>query len=248
MSKKKSNIYHRKDGRWEGRFYIKEARKYKSVYGKTYNEVSQKLESIKIENTPKLVKCRLYFNDIVKDWLENIVIKIKKSSYYCYFNKIENHILPYFKNKLYSNVNLDIINEFIKEKFRQQLSSKYISDMVVLIKSIAKWANNIYGYENKLANVQLPKLIKKEPLLLNSDEQAKLIKYLSEHKSNTSLGVILSLFTGIRIGELCALKWEDIDFENKIMTINKSVQRIKDTSFSDKKKTVVVKHFCNINV
>ncbi len=112
-------------------------------------------------------------------------------------------------------------------------------DVQAITKSIAKWANKIYGYANKLSSVELPKAKRKKPDLLSEREQAVLQNYLFNRSDNTSLGILLSAFTGIRIGELCALKWNDIDLENKILHINKTVQRISAQSVTEKSKTVV---------
>lgn len=67
MPKKESNIYHRNDGRWEGRFHISGTKKYKSVYGKTYSEAKEKLHKLQCENSISESKCRLSFNDIAPE-------------------------------------------------------------------------------------------------------------------------------------------------------------------------------------
>lgn len=222
MPKKESNIYHRNDGRWEGRFHISGTKKYKSVYGKTYSEAKEKLHKLQGENSISESKCRLSFNDIAQKWFAYEKSKVKASTL-----------------KKYTDVSVDVVEKFKKQKLFEGFSSKYVSDMTVIIKSIAKWANKIYGYANKLSSVELPKAKRKKPDLLSEREQAVLQNYLFNRSDNTSLGILLSAFTGIRIGELCALKWNDIDLENKILHINKTVQRISAQSVTEKSKTVV---------
>ena len=239
MPKKESNIYHRYDGRWEGRFHISGTKKYKSVYGKTYSEAKEKLHKLQCENSISESKCRLSFNDIAQKWFAYEKSKVKASTLCCYKNKLDNHIMPFFSIKKYTDVSVDVVEKFKKQKLFEGFSSKYVSDMTVIIKSIAKWANKIYGYANKLSSVELPKAKRKKPDLLSEREQAVLQNYLFNRSDNTSLGILLSAFTGIRIGELCALKWNDIDLENKILHINKTVQRISAQSVTEKSKTVV---------
>lgn len=239
MPKKESNIYHRNDGRWEGRFHISGTKKYKSVYGKTYSEAKEKLHKLQGENSISESKCRLSFNDIAQKWFAYEKSKVKASTLCCYKNKLDNHIMPFFSIKKYTDVSVDVVEKFKKQKLFEGFSSKYVSDMTVIIKSIAKWANKIYGYANKLSSVELPKAKRKKPDLLSEREQAVLQNYLFNRSDNTSLGILLSAFTGIRIGELCALKWNDIDLENKILHINKTVQRISAQSVTEKSKTVV---------
>ena len=217
MPKKESNIYHRNDGRWEGRFHISGTKKYKSVYGKTYSEAKEKLHKLQGENSISESKCRLSFNDIAQKWFAYEKSKVKASTLCCYKNKLDNHIMPFFSIKKYTDVSVDVVEKFKKQKLFEGFSSKYVSDMTVIIKSIAKWANKIYGYANKLSSVELPKAKRKKPDLLSEREQAVIQNYLFNRSDNTSLGILLSAFTGIRIGELCALKWNDIDLENKIL-------------------------------
>ena len=64
--------------------------------------------------------------------------------------------------------------------------------------------------------------------ILTKAEKSRLEKYIKEHPSKTSLGVLLTMYTGIRIGELCALKWMDVDLKNKEIRIRHTLQRIND--------------------
>ncbi len=109
MARRGNNIYHRKDGRWEGRYYCKSTRKYKSVYGKTYTETKEKLDRIRNEVLVPSARCNLLFADIMKMWLESRRSRIKESSYASYRNKLEHQIIPYFGNLQYSRLDLDTI-------------------------------------------------------------------------------------------------------------------------------------------
>jgi len=72
----------------------------------------------------------------------------------------------------------------------------------------------------------MPKTEKKQTDVLNSAERKRLENYLLHNLSNTNTAVLLCLFTGLRIGELCGLKWGDIDFDNGTLTVSRTVQRI----------------------
>lgn len=240
MPKRESNIYHRNDGRWEGRFHISGTKKYKSVYGKTYNEAREKLHKLQGENSISEKKCSLSFNDVARKWFVSEKAKVKESTLCCYKSKLDKHIIPFFSIRKYCDINANMVEQFKKQKLFEGFSSKYVSDMTVIIKSIAKWANKIYGYANKLSTVELPKIKRKNSNLLSKKEQTILQDYLLKKSDYTSLGILLSTFTGIRIGELCALKWSDIDLENKILHISKSVQRISTTNNVKKSKTMVI--------
>ena len=77
MARRGNNIYHRADGRWDGRYYCKGIRKYKSVYGKTYTETKEKLDRIRNEVLVPSKRCYLLFSDIMKMWLESRCNRIK---------------------------------------------------------------------------------------------------------------------------------------------------------------------------
>lgn len=70
--------------------------------------------------------------------------------------------------------------------------------------------------------------------VLSKEEEQKLVSALMENKSLTKIGILLSLYTGIRIGELCALKWEDVSFDENLIIIRKTMQRLQKDSIQSK--------------
>lgn len=226
MSKRENNIYHRKDNRWEGRYFPARSKKYKSVYAKTYSEFKQKLDQLKSEALLPSARCFKLVTDIMSEWLENRRPFIKESIYASYRNKLEKHIFPYFEGLKYSNLNLERLNKFIADKLSGGLSGKYVADMVIMLKSAAKWAEIAHNYANLIRNAELPKAMVKETEVFSAVDQKKLLFIVQSMKDPTACGILLTLFTGLRIGELCALKWDDIDFCRKILHITKTVQRI----------------------
>ena len=97
MAKRESHIYHRKDGRWEGRFRIQTTGKYHSVYGKTYAEVREKLHRIRSEQDIAQNITQITFGEITKRWLTYITPQIKQSTLGCYQSKLRGRILPVFE-------------------------------------------------------------------------------------------------------------------------------------------------------
>lgn len=226
MAKKGSNIYRRADGRWEGRYYYRGTHKYRSVYGKTYTEAKAKLDRLRLEVLTPSVRCSLLFSDVMKLWLESRRAHIKESSYAGYRSKLEKQIFPYFEGLKYSRVEAEHVEAFIADKLSEGLSAKYVSDMVMMIRSAAKWAEINRNYADRVRHTQLPKTKAKETVVFSRDQQQRLISAIDRTKSPTACGVLLTVFTGLRIGELCALKWSDIDFVSGVLHINKSLQRI----------------------
>ena len=236
--KRGNNIYHRADGRWEGRYYYKGTGKYKSVYGKTMTEAKEKLDKLRNEAFTPSRNCHYLVSDIMQMWLENCRNHIKESSFASYQNKISKHILPYFSQLKYSALTAEMLEKFIADKISQGLSAKYVGDMVIMIKSVAKWAETAHNFLNQVINVELPKAVKKETETFSSSEQKALFQTLNGSSEPTVTGIKLAVYTGVRIGELCALQWKDIDFEHGVLKVTKTVQRISHST--DKSKSAVM--------
>jgi len=239
MSKRGNNIYHRADGRWEGRYYYKGTGKYKSVYGKTMTEAKEKLDKLRKEAFTPSRKCHYLVSDIMQMWLENRKSHIKESSFASYQNKIQKHIMPYFGRLKYSALTAEMLENFIAEKTSQGLSSKYVGDMVIIMKSAAKWAEINHSFLNQVRNVELPKAVKKETETFSSSEQKALFQTLNHSQNPTAVGIKLAIYTGIRIGELCALQWKDIDFERGVLKVTKTVQRISHSTNQSKSAVMI---------
>ena len=92
---------------------------------------------------------------------------------------------------------------------------------------MGKYIARVHGFRNILADVVLPKVQKKEMNLLTDGQQKNLCRYLLNNPCNTSICVLLSLYTGLRVGEVCGLEWSDIDLEKSILTVRRTVQRIR---------------------
>ena len=119
----------------------------------------------------------------------------------------------------------------------EKYSSKYTSDIVILLKEISKWAAKTYEIKDCLQNLDIPKVRKQEPVMLTSKENKTLMKYLRKKITPTKAGILLTMYTGLRIGELCALTWKEIDLEQKVLYVRKTLQRIYVKGW--KRKTMV---------
>lgn len=232
MAKKGLNIYKRKDGRWEGRYksgYTSEGKtKYFSIYGKSYTSVREQLEKKRAETLNSVDRCsRCTVGEIIGKWLSDVRNRVKVSTFANYTMKVKKHILPYFAEVKYDKMTADKLNLFIEQKCSENLSAKYVSDIVILLKSAAKFANRRYGYANRIDCVTLPKSNSTTSnRLLSASDQSQLKAVLTENVTCSNAGILLSATTGIRIGELCALKWENIDLEKSIITVKQTVQRV----------------------
>ncbi len=231
MPRKGENIYKRKDNRWEGRYKVgfKESGKsrYRSIYGNSYQEV--KLKLIALKSAPKEVVSsgRLTVKELFEEWLSAVKLKVKESTYSNYRMKADKHLIPEFGSLRYGNLTVQLVHSFIEMKLKAGLSVKYVSDIVIVFKSMAKYISRAHRFRNPLEEVVLPRDAKREWKLFNDIQQKKLCKYLTNDLNNTSLCVLLSLYTGMRVGEICGLRWSDIDFAKRTITVRRTVQRIR---------------------
>ena len=236
MARRGENIYKRKDGRWEGRYksgYRDNGQaKYHSIYGHSYAEVKQKLAPLKVTDPAITNSCHMTVKELFNEWLSAIKLRVKPSSYANYLLKVEKHILPAFGGLRYDALTVQMLNHYIEDKLSSGLSAKYVSDIIIVFKSMSKYSAKIHGFRNMLADVSLPKVHRKELPLLSPSQQRKLCNYLLHNLNPTTLCVLLSLYTGLRVGEVCGLMWRDIDFSKSILTVRRTVQRIRSGTHS----------------
>lgn len=231
MPRRGDNIYKRKDNRWEGRYpvgYNADGKtKYRSVYGKTYTEVKEKLMQIQKKCTTEIKHTNLTVKVLFDEWILKISSHTKESTLANYRMKINKHLLPYFGGMRYDLLTASLVYDFIQKKLKAGLSPKYVADILIVFKSMTRYVSREHGYHNPLVNVALPKGGEKSAVkILESDEQHRLTTYLTRNMDKTSLGIFISLYTGLRIGELCGLKWGDIDLKKRILIVRRTVQRI----------------------
>lgn len=243
MEKTGITITKRKDGRYVGKFIAEYAdngkAQYHYVYGKTYEEAESKV-LIGREIASRYLSGRyITVSKVYREWLNAVVNRVKESTLANYQNKFEKHILPEFGDVPCADLTAGRINAFINKKLADGLSASYVRDIFTVFKTMLKYAQEEYGFRLSLKNVTLPKAERKQVEKICDTEQKKLVSYLKANMSLTAFGILLSLFMGVRIGELCGLKWEDVDFQNKILHIRRTVQRISSANGNRKTKIVI---------
>ena len=241
MSKRGDNIHKRKDGRWEGR-YQKERDiygkvKYGSVYGKTYREVKDKLNAISMFPADSVMtkSCKKTFGDVLNLWMDNNKIRLKGGTINKYQNMIDTHIMPELGEIKLHELDSTVINGFLSRKLVSGkldgtggLSSSYVRSIMLVINAALQYAVKEQLCPPLKTPICKPTIQKQEISILNSDEQKRLENYLKANINTTTIGILISLHTGLRIGEVCALTWDDVDLKNKIIKVRHTVARIKD--------------------
>ncbi len=235
------NIYHRRDGRYEGRISRGKRkngkRRFQYFFGHSREEVQNKIELVRKQTLNG--SCDRTVGQIFSEWFQSIQHRVKESTAANYRMKAEKHVLPAFSSTMADKVTASDIYAFIESRQKSGLSSRYISDILIMMKSVFKYASKTYHVLNPLDGITLPKQQKPEIELLDERQQRQLQRYISENPNHSTLGIALSMSTGIRIGELCALQWEDLDLEKRILTVRKTMQRIQISNENTKTKLII---------
>ncbi len=238
MPRHGNRIRKRKDGRWEGRYkvgnYDNGKTKYLSVYGKSFAEVKHKL-SLKDKNNSDLSEkpSDKIFSFVVEQWLMTNKYKFKKSTVRRYECIINSHIIPDLGNVKLSAISVITLNNFAEYKLncggitsQKGLSKSYVRSIMLVINSVINFAVNEGWCEALKSEIYKPSPEKKDLKILTSEAQISLENNLFNDFSPTAAGMLITLQTGLRIGEVCSLKWENIDFDNKILYIRSTISRI----------------------
>lgn len=237
----KLNIYFRKDGRYEGRIPCGKNKDGKRIFqyvlARTKEQVVDRMTEIL--NERQYPECSKTVAEIFSEWHHSILHRVKESTAANYTMKVNKHILPIFGYKKAELLTQSDVYDFIAQKQSEGLSNRYITDIIIMMKTIFKYAVRTYHIFNPLDGIMLPKKKKTEIQLLDESEQTALQQYIAKNQNKTTLSIALSMSTGIRIGELCALQWKDVDLEKRILTVRKTMQRIQCPTAVSRTKLVI---------
>ena len=163
--------------------------------------------------------------DISEDWKSTKKEYIKLSTYAAYVLLINNHIIPHFGNL--TKIEENDVQSFVLQSLNKGLKEKTIKDIIIVLKMIIKFGIKNKYLEYQQIDVVFPANHEEHKMeVLSRQDEKKIIDYLEQNFTFKNLGIIICLSTGIRIGEICALKWEDIDIENGFIKVSKTLQRI----------------------
>lgn len=242
MARKGENIRKRKDGRWEGRITVtcdNGGKKVYSLYDHSYQKVKEKLYDArkklsvstailngKGKGLLKSAELRdMTWDLLAKEWLENIRKTKKHSTFIKYRNIYQNYIKEFFVTYSLAQA----IDSYVMEEVFEKITD--LSDSTA--QSIRSVLKSIFTFAKEKYKLVAPDLKKRDCRNYNSSiqvltkaEQTNLCRYLTENMDCKLLGILICITTGIRLGEICSLKWSDIDFGNGILRINTTVQRI----------------------
>ena len=158
-------------------------------------------------------------------WLAEKKHFVKKSTYAAYSLTVAKHLVPVFGS--FGEVTEERVQHFVFSKLDSGLSQKSVKDMLVVLKMVLKYGVKNGFMERRDIDVRFPtERERKEVEVLSLENQQKIMRYLRSNFNFMNLGIYICLCSGLRIGEICALKWKDIDLTGRVIHITKTIQRI----------------------
>ena len=182
----------------------------------------------------------LSFGKCCDEWLQLNRSRIKASSYVKYWTILEKHIKPHLGARSIGSLDAVVIEEFSHFLLSQQgLSPKTVRDILAVLRSVLRYTHKHHALGQPPMEIVYPRLAKAKMRILSRDEQMRFTACLLQDMDPCKFGIMLSMLTGLRIGEICALKWGNISLENSTLSVEFTMQRLQDPG-NDYQKTRVL--------
>lgn len=165
------------------------------------------------------------FKEVAINWQQAKAGFVKHSTMCAYMLVLKTHLLPCFGTM--TNIRESDVQQFIMRKLSDGLAKKTVKDAVAVLKAIVKYGakRKIFPFEEWEVNYPTESALRKLQIL-TLYHQRILMHYLIDNSNFQNIGILLALCTGMRIGEVCALRWEDVDFIHKVICVRCTVGRI----------------------
>lgn len=180
------------------------------------------------------------FSEIASEWKTDKQRFVKETTMAVYGLQLQTHLLPAFGYR--TMIEEKDVQQFVVDKLNKGLSERTTKDVLIVLKMVVRWANKHAGWDNRTDwEIIFPTRREQTELeVMTVADQQKIVKYVKENFTFRNLGLQICLFTGLRIGEVCGLKWSDYNFSNNTLTINRTVERIYTVDNGQRKSRVVV--------
>ena len=197
------------------------------------------MEKVKDERSVKMeTKKKINFKELSEEWLIYRKPRIKDSTYSAY-----KYVVIVRINKTLGKKTIEALQEYDFNSYVSELSNKYkpktVRDTVVVLKQILRFAEKKYNLRYNLDLISIPRQQKTKIDVFNENECKKIEKFCTNSEKVMSIGVFISLETGLRVGEVCSLKWENINLSNRTISVKSTVQRIIADDESKKTKVII---------
>lgn len=179
------------------------------------------------------------FEEIVALWQADKKQYVKRSTYAAYSLLVSKHLLPVFSGA--GEITESLVQDFVFLKLEQGLSQKSVKDILVVLKMIIRFAVKQGYMEHSEIKVKFPTERKRQEVeVLSRNDQRHIMEYVQNHFTFMNLGIYICLCAGLRIGEVCAMVWDDIDVGTGVINISKTIQRIYVTEGGKKHTELII--------
>ena len=185
------------------------------------------------------MKKNTQFKSVVELWQADKQQFVKKSTFAAYSLLIANHLLPAFSetNDIYE----EDVQQFVFKKLKEGLSQKSVKDILIVLKMILRYGAKHNLMEHRQIDIRFPtERERQEVEVLSKTNQRKIMEFVKSNFTFQNLGIYICLSAGLRIGEVCALTWNDIDAEQGVIYVNKTIQRIYLVGEIEKRTEVII--------
>lgn len=185
------------------------------------------------------MKKNTQFKSVVELWQADKQQFVKKSTFAAYSLLIANHLLPTFSEA--NDISEEDVQQFVFKKLKEGLSQKSVKDILIVLKMILRYGAKHNLMEHRQIEIRFPtERERQEVEVLSKANQRKIMEFVKNNFTFQNLGIYICLSAGLRIGEVCALTWNDIDAEQGVIYVNKTIQRIYLVGEIEKRTEVII--------
>lgn len=254
MARHGENIRKRKDGRWEARVICGRQTngraRYKYLYGRSYDEVRKRKDELLISSVSCRVKVTAQdetVETLLGEWLDSVRNHVKESTMAKYQFYVQKHIIPEIGQILLINLTSDDIEQFKNRKLTDGrvdknggLAPKTVTDLLSVLKLALVYGEEKKYFAQSQIKIRNPRQIRPQIHILTQEEQHRLLENVLYQEDCFHLGIIIALYAGLRIGEVCALRWEDIDLSHATLRVCRTIMRITNYNSEESGKTKII--------
>lgn len=179
------------------------------------------------------------FKKVVELWQADKQQYVKKSTFAAYSLLITNHLLPAFAGN--ADIREEDVQQFVFAKLDEGLSQKSIKDILIVLKMVLRFGVKYNLIAHRQIDIRFPtERERQEVEVLSKANQRKIMEFVKNNFTFQNLGIYICLSTGLRIGEVCALTWDDIDTEQGVIYVTKTIQRIYLVGEIEKRTEIII--------
>lgn len=179
------------------------------------------------------------FEKIVEMWKVDKQQYVKRSTFAAYSLLINNHLLPVFASK--TDITEDDVQQFVFVKLEEGLSQKSVKDVLIVLQMVLKFGVKHNLIQHRQIDIHFPTERDRQKVeVLSKTNQRKIMNFVKNNFTFSNLGIYICLSAGLRIGEVCALTWDDLDIEQGVINVSKTIQRIYIVEKTEKKTELII--------